>query len=99
MEIEERLDRLEQAVRTLASELIETQQISDARAALLIAMEQLCLSMLPLISAPEPMIRSVLVLAYDSIDSKLGNADADFRSSVRRSLDVFSAAILRSSDI
>lgn len=54
--------------------------------------------MLPLISAPEPMIRSVLVLAYDSIDSKPGNADADFRSSVRRSLDVFSAAILRSSD-
>ncbi|OJW77997.1 hypothetical protein [Thiobacillus sp. 65-1402] len=99
METEERLKRLENAVRTLSSELIETQKTSDERAALLIGMEQLCLSMLPLISAPEPMIRSVLVIAYDSIDSKLDKADDEFRAAARRALDVFSAAILQSSDI
>ncbi len=99
MEIKERIDRLEYAVRTIAAELIETQKASDERAAMLIAMEQLCLSMLPLISAPEPMIRSVLVLAHDSIDSKLANADNEFLTAARRSLDVFSSAILQSSDI
>lgn len=99
MEIEERLSWLEEAVRSLARELIEQQKITDALAADFMALEQANIALLPLISAPEPVIRRVLLLAYDGLNDKLESKDTAFRMQSLQALEVISSVILDAAGI
>ena len=86
MTIEERLNQLEDAHRTLAAQhtaLLET-----------------CKYVLPLISADPAILRTTLLALYDRSNQHMSDAghDEEFQIVVREWLDVLSAAILAVED-
>lgn len=86
MSIEERLNKLEDAHRSLAAQ-------SDA----LIAIVRV---MLPLIPANPAMVRRVLTGAYDITGEHMDKhcMDDEYQCDVRHWIDVFSGAILTAAD-
>lgn len=86
MEIEERLERLEDAHRELTAQHI--------------ALWQVCMATLPLISAPQQRIRSALLQAYDSLNEHMDTHDMDdtYQQAARERLDGLIAAILKGAE-
>lgn len=82
MEIEERMEKIEDAHRAMAAQHM--------------ALQQICLVMLPLISAPEPLIRNVLLLAYDNLTECMDNNGIDgiYQQDARAKIDALIAVIL-----
>lgn len=76
----ERLNRLEDAHRALAAQHT--------------ALLETCKYMLPLISADPAILRSTLVMIYDSSNRKMAEGyDDDFRSDVRHWIDILCTGI------
>ena len=82
MELEDRLDFLEAAYRSLHAEHI--------------ALAEVCMSMLPLISLSTADIQRTLLQAYDGMNKYMDNRglDEEMQQAARARIDAFSAAIL-----
>ena len=93
MELEERMDLLEATLaklaHTIANDFIEQRDELRALAADHMAMAYAARALLPLISAPAPVISRSLLHAYDALSDILEEEDATFRQQSLATFDLF----------
>jgi hypothetical protein len=93
MEIEERIDLLEATLtklaQTLARDILAQRDKLETLAADHLGLEYAARALLPLISAPQPLISITLLHAYDALSDTLAETDATFRQQSLATFDVF----------
>jgi hypothetical protein len=86
-ELENRMERLEDAHRALAAQHT--------------ALLQVCRAMLPLIDAPETDIRKALLYAYDGMTAEMdrSNMDSTYQQDARAAIDALGASVVEAAGI